>query len=55
VTKANDPKPIRDLVLEFKAEVVEEVTVDDDSEVTTYIITLTLTYRIGRNTPGNQL
>ena len=28
-----DAKPVRDLLLEFKAEVVEEVTMDDDSEV----------------------
>lgn len=29
-----DPKPIRDLLLEYKAEVVEEEVVDEEPEVT---------------------
>jgi len=33
VTRATDSKPVRDLVAEFKAEVVEEVTEDDLAEV----------------------
>lgn len=33
-----DPKPIRDLLLEYKAEVVEEEVVDDESEVTIFYL-----------------
>lgn len=33
MTRATDSKPVRDLVAEFKAEVVEEVTEDDLAEV----------------------
>ncbi|CAG7838593.1 unnamed protein product [Allacma fusca] len=32
IAKSDDPKPIRDLVLEFKAEVVDVITFDDDAE-----------------------
>lgn len=32
-----DPKPVRDLLLEYKADVVEEEVVDEDAEVSFFI------------------
>lgn len=37
ITRATDAKPVRDLVAEFKAEVVEEVTEDDLAEVIMFL------------------
>lgn len=42
INKELDSKSIRDLLLEYKAEVVEEEVVDEDADVSVHIIT----YRI---------
>lgn len=38
INRELDPKPIRDLLLEYKAEVVEEEVVDEEAEVNFHII-----------------
>lgn len=44
ISKELDSKPIRDLLLEYKAEVVEEEVVDEDTDVSLFSIIILSSY-----------